>query len=158
MHQLSSGRTGIRALAAACAALALLLSQPLLAKDTTNMYPGIITSRLAETKAFYMGKLGFEVRFENEWFVLLHRDNREIGFLLPEQPGQAPIFRKAFRGEGVWITIEVPDVDAEYARVRALGVPIEVEIRDEPWGERHFSLKDPNGIGVDIVTYAPAQK
>lgn len=149
---------GVRALAAACAALALLISPPLLAKDTTNMYSGIITPRLAESRAFYIDNLGFEVRFENEWFVLLHRDNREIGFLLPEQPGQAPIFRKAFRGEGVWITIEVPDVDAEYARIRALGLPIEVEIRDEPWGERHFSLKDPNGIGVDIVTYKPPQK
>lgn len=158
MHHHPTGRTGIRALAGACIAAVLLCSHSLQAQETTNMYPGIITPRLAETRAFYIEKLGFEVRFENEWFVLLHRNGREIGFLLPEQPGQAPIFRKAFRGEGVWVTIEVPDVDAEYARMRALGVPIEVEIRDEPWGERHFSLKDPNGVGVDIVTYTPAQK
>lgn len=28
-----------------------------------------------------------------------------------------------------------------------------IGIRDEPWGDRHFAIKDPNGIGIDIVTY-----
>ncbi|MBD0256676.1 MAG: glyoxalase, partial [Cytophagales bacterium] len=38
------------------------------------------------------------------------------------------------------------------------GVPIEVELRDEPWGDRHFAIVDPNGIGVDIVTYTPPEE
>ena len=33
-------------------------------------------------------------------------------------------------------------------------VKIEIEIRDEPWGDRHFAILDPNGIGIDIVTYS----
>jgi uncharacterized glyoxalase superfamily protein PhnB len=57
----------------------------------------------------------------------------------------------------VFLTVEVPDVDAEYRRIRNLGVPVEVELRDEPWGERHFAVVDPNGIGVDIVTYTPPE-
>lgn len=24
-------------------------------------------------------------------------------------------------------------------------------LRDEPWGDRHFVVVDPNGIGVDVV-------
>jgi Uncharacterized protein conserved in bacteria len=51
----------------------------------------------------------------------------------------------------VWIAVEVEDADAEYKRMQALGVPIEVDLRDEPWGDRHFVVVDPNGIGVDVV-------
>jgi uncharacterized glyoxalase superfamily protein PhnB len=29
-------------------------------------------------------------------------------------------------------------------------------LRDEPWGDRHFTIRDPNGIAIDIVTYSPA--
>jgi len=28
-----------------------------------------------------------------------------------------------------------------------------MDLRDEPWGDRHFALRDPNGVGVDIVEY-----
>lgn len=32
---------------------------------------GIVTTRFAETKAFYIDKLGFELVFENEFYLLL---------------------------------------------------------------------------------------
>ena len=31
-------------------------------------------------------------------------------------------------------------------------------IRNEPWGDRHFAIQDPNGIGIDIVKYSPKGK
>lgn len=117
---------------------------------------GIITDQFAATKAFYIDKLGFELVFENEFYVLLAGHGDQISFLQPEHPSQAPIFRPAFGGRGVYLTIDVEDVDAEYARVRARGVPMEVDLRDEPWGERHFAVVDPNGIGIDFVTYKGA--
>ena len=117
---------------------------------------GIITDQFAATKAFYVDKLGFELVFENEFYVLLAGYGDQISFLQPEHPSQAPIFRPAFCGRGVYLTIDVEDVDAEYARVRARGVPMEVDLRDEPWGERHFAVVDPNGIGIDFVTYKGA--
>ena len=45
------------------------------------------------------------------------------------------------------------DADAEYRRLQALGVPIEVAIRDEAWGDRHFVILDPAGIAVDVVQH-----
>ncbi len=127
---------------------------------TMKCNAGIITPKVRESKEFYTRYLGFGVTFENEWFVLLHSPggNSSIAFMLPEQATQRPIFRPAFGGQGVFITVEVPDVDAEYRRIRGLGVPIEVELRDEPWGDRHFAIVDPNGIGVDIVTYNPPEE
>ncbi len=118
---------------------------------------GIVTKRLAESKAFYTEVLNFGVRFENEFYLLLHTPNEqaEVSFLLPNHPSQRPIFQKPFGGEGIYLTIEVDDVAAEYERVRALGVPVAIDLREETWGDRHFALLDPNGIGVDIVTYRP---
>jgi uncharacterized glyoxalase superfamily protein PhnB len=29
-----------------------------------------------------------------------------------------------------------------------------IELGDEPWGDRHFAIVDPNGIGIDLVKYS----
>jgi catechol 2,3-dioxygenase-like lactoylglutathione lyase family enzyme len=118
---------------------------------------GIVTEKLAVTKRFYQDVLNFGITFENEFYLLLHTPGKqaELGFLLPNHPTQQPIFRQPFSGNGMFLTIEVADVDVQYQRMKKLGVPIEIEIRDEPWGDRHFAVVDPNGIGIDIVTYKP---
>lgn len=118
---------------------------------------GIITSKLAETKRFYCEVLNFGVTFENEFYLLLHTPNHqaELSFLLPDHPSQQPIFQRPFLNQGVYLTIEVDNVDSIYQELKEKGVEIMVEIRDEPWGDRHFAIKDPNGVGIDIVKYSP---
>ncbi|HEY3404483.1 MAG TPA: VOC family protein [Ohtaekwangia sp.] len=131
-----------------------------LTKPVMKLNAGIITAKISESKKFYTEVLNFGITFENEFYVLMHTPNHqaEIGFLLPDHPSQRPIFQPAFSGKGIFFTIEVPDVDAEYKRIKALGIPIEIEIRNEPWGDRHFAIVDPNGVGVDIVTYVSPEK
>lgn len=118
---------------------------------------GIVTEKIAETKKFYVETLGFGVRFENDFYLLMHTPNGqdEISFLLPNHPSQKPIFQKPFNGQGMYLTIEVEDVDKLYAEMKKKKVKIEIELRDEPWGDRHFAIQDPNGIGIDLVKYAP---
>lgn len=118
---------------------------------------GIITEKLAETKAFYTETLGFGVTFENEFYLLLHTPggSAELSFLLPNHPSQQPFFHQPFAGKGMYLTIEVNDVDALYRQIKAKGTDIKIELRDEPWGDRHFAIEDPNGIGIDLVRYAP---
>ena len=129
--------------------------QTLSSNKTMKLNTGIITTKINESKTFYTEVLNFGVTFQNEFYLLMHTPNHqaEIAFLLPEHPTQRPIFQSEFGGKGVFITIDVSDVDAEYKRIRALGIPIEIELRDEPWGDRHFAIVDPNGIGIDVVTY-----
>jgi catechol 2,3-dioxygenase-like lactoylglutathione lyase family enzyme len=124
-----------------------------------KMNAGIITTKLKESKAFYERVLNFGVTFENDFYLLMHTPNHssEISFLLPDHPTQQPLFHKAFAGRGMYLTIEVPDVDAEYKRIKALGIPLAIDIRNEEWGDRHFAIADPNGVGIDIVTYAPSK-
>ncbi|MAT90571.1 MAG: glyoxalase [Flavobacteriaceae bacterium] len=121
---------------------------------------GIITEKLQETKKFYTEILDFGITFENDFYLLLHTPNKsaEISFLKPNHPSQKPIFQSAFKGEGVYLTIEVEKVDEVYKHLKEYGVHIEIEIRNEPWGDRHFAIKDPNGIGIDIVTFTKPEE
>lgn len=123
--------------------------------DKMKLNAGIITEKLQETKKFYTEVLDFGISFENEFYLLIHTPNNsaEISFLQPNHPSQKPIFQSAFSGKGVYLTIEVENVDEVYKQLIEKGVQIEIEIRDEPWGDRHFAVKDPNGIGIDLVTY-----
>lgn len=120
---------------------------------------GIITDKLAETKKFYVETLGFGITFENDFYLLLHTPDRssEISFLLPGHPSQQPFFHKPFQGQGMYLTIEVDEVDSLYQQIKDKGVEIKIELRDEPWGDRHFAIEDPNGIGIDLVKYSPSQ-
>ena len=117
---------------------------------------GIITEKLAESKAFYTQVLQFGVTFENDFYLLLHTPNQEaeISFLLPNHPSQQSLFQKPFTQQGVYLTIEVENVDEYYHSLKEQGVPIAIGLREEPWGDRHFAIVDPNGIGIDIVTYS----
>ncbi|MBC7805966.1 MAG: VOC family protein [Akkermansiaceae bacterium] len=124
-----------------------------------KMNAGIVTPRLLETKEFYQKFLGFGVTFESDWFLLMHTPNREaeISFLLPDHPSQQPLFQKPFAGKGIYLTIEVEDVDQMYQVFKKRGVAIKIELRDEPWGDRHFAIEDPNGVGIDFVEHSPSK-
>ncbi len=121
---------------------------------------GIITKKLTETKAFYANVLGFGVSFENEFYILMHTPDKssEISFLQPNHPSQQPIFQSSFNGKGVYLTIEVEEVENVYEQLKNKGVPIKIDIREEPWGDKHFAIMDPNGIGIDIVTYTKPEE
>lgn len=118
-----------------------------------KLWPGIVTEKVLESRDFYCRVFGAQVSYEGEggWFVLLQVGDSELGFMRPGLKSQASGFHATFQGEGVWIAIEVDDVDAEYQRIQALEVPLTADLRDEPWGYRHFALLDPNGISVDVV-------
>ena len=121
---------------------------------------GIITEKLVETKEFYTKVLGFGVSFENDFYLLMHTPDHsaEISFLQPNHPSQRPIFQSPFNGKGVYLTLEVEDVDMMYEKLKNKGIEMEIEIREEPWGDRHFAIVDPNGIGIDIVTYTKPEE
>ena len=64
---------------------------------------------------------------------------------------------------GEWVfffAIIRSSTDLTFPRFQALGLstavlavlPIVVSLRNEAWGDRHFSIVDPNGIGIDTVT------
>lgn len=121
---------------------------------------GIVTDKLEESKAFYIDILDFGITFENEFYLLMHTPNQqaEISFLLPDHSTQDPIFHSSFKGEGLYLTIELEEVESLYEEMKSRNLDIKVELRDEPWGDRHFVIEDPNGIMIDLVRYQPQEK
>lgn len=89
-------------------------------QNKMKLNAGILTTKLAESKSFYTNNLGFGVTFENEFYLLLHTRNHEaeISFLLPNHPSQQPFFHKPFLGQGMYLTIEVDDVDSIYENLK----------------------------------------
>jgi catechol 2,3-dioxygenase-like lactoylglutathione lyase family enzyme len=56
---------------------------------------------------------------------------------------------------GVLVTVEVDDVDVVHERAQARRLPIELSLRSEDWGQRHFITRDPNEVAVDVVQVIP---
>ena len=63
-----------------------------------------------------------------------------------------PDFRFGLMVRGAWLYVEVPDVDAAYARAQAHGLSIVMPPTDEPWGHRRMRLQDPDGLMVSLFT------
>ncbi|TGL13714.1 VOC family protein [Leptospira meyeri] len=116
---------------------------------------GIITEKLEETKVFYEKWLGLKTKFESEWFVLLCLANRpevELAIMKPNQPQvRKPYFQSSYQGKGIWFIFESKDVTKEFERLKQNNAPIDLTLTTEEWGDVHFTLVDPNGIGIDIV-------
>lgn len=121
------------------------------------MYTGIITTKLPESKAFYTQYLGFEVIFEDHWFLLLKRGPYELAFMQPGLEDQHSLFRQVF-SQGVWLALEVNDVYAEYKKLQESSAPILTEVKDEKWGDRYFVMQDPNGVGLDVYQRLPVEE
>ena len=116
-------------------------------------YTVVVTDRLAECREFYTRWLGFQVAFEATWFVYLKPSDDSpygIAFMSPDHPSQPP-GPEAFNGEGILLTLQVPDAASEFKRLQRSGVSIEHPLREEPWGQRRFALVDPAGTWVDVV-------
>ncbi|MDR3310467.1 MAG: VOC family protein [Oscillospiraceae bacterium] len=112
----------------------------------------IVSSDPERTADFYRDVLGaviiedrggpdrIEIRFgdpgDDSVFIVVNRDE-----------GFAPQPFNACQG----FEFRVADVDAEYARITALGVEVKEPPKSLPWGYRFFHIKDPDGNGVDIT-------
>jgi catechol 2,3-dioxygenase-like lactoylglutathione lyase family enzyme len=123
-----------------------------------SLYPVLLTVNVEETARFYCEHFGFGIVFESEWYVSLRIEGTgpafELAILEPSHGTIPEGFRKST--QGLILNIEVDDVDLEYERlIRQAGLPVELDIRDEAFGQRHFITRDPNGVLIDVITNIP---
>lgn len=104
---------------------------------------------------FVREHLGFTEQMSADGFIALaHPDSgMHLVYLRTGLKSFKPARIAGSAGEGVLVAFEVPDIDAEYARLCAAGVPIETPIETEEWGERYFQMTDPNGIVLQLVQW-----
>jgi uncharacterized glyoxalase superfamily protein PhnB len=125
-----------------------------------SSFPVFTVKNLMAAKSFYTEHLGFDVIFSNDWYLhLASQSGVQVGFLLPEQTTQPPIFQNLYDGQGVIFSLEVEDADAAYSSAKSKSLNIVLELRSEEWGQRHFCIQDPNAIYLDIVqSFEPTEE
>jgi len=119
-----------------------------------NIFALITTDKLLECRDFYVKHFGFIVIFESTVYIQLrvtapNGASYEIAFMPPNQIFGGD-YRERFNGKGLYLTIEVADAKTAFEKLKSEGVTIIDELKNEPWGQNHFLVKDPNGTTVDV--------
>ncbi|QBJ97008.1 glyoxalase [Rhodococcus sp. ABRD24] len=109
--------------------------------------PAIITPNVTESRSFYQKYLGARLIFDCGWFINLEfGKGLSVQFMEPQE-GMA-----ACKAAGLTYNFCVEDVDAEYQHLIGLGLTPETSPEDHPWGDRGFTVLDPNGVSLYIYS------
>ena len=128
--------------------------------ELKSSFPVFIVKDLEAAKSFYTDNFDFEIVFSGDWYIhLVSGSGVQVGFMLPHQPTQPQIFKNAYPGEGVIFSLEVEDADSAYEKARSGALDVVLELTSEDWGQRHFCVRDPNGVYLDIVeSFEPTEE
>ena len=122
------------------------------AVNPRGFFPVLTTDKLTECRDFYMHHFGFRVVFETDWYIhLVSEMGLQLGFLQPGHPSQPEFLHDAYPGHGIIYSFEIDNVDQEYEKFKSRKVPILLHVRTEEWGQKHFMVKDPGGMIIDLV-------
>lgn len=111
-----------------------------------RVVPDITSTRVDESREFYVGLLGFKVAMDLGGVVT---------FASPTNP-TAQITLMRYDGSvrvRPEVTVEVADVDAVHAEAVRRGAEVVYPLTDEPWGVRRFFLRDPNGLVLNVMCH-----
>ena len=118
----------------------------------------IVTANLEQMRTFYQGVLQIEpqtfrgnyVEFALEAGTLaLWRQSEYDTFGIAPMRGAA--------NHSVLIEFAVEDVDGEYGRLKGLPLEWVQELRTQPWGQRTFYVRDPDGNILNFHTAVEEQ-
>ena len=110
--------------------------------------PTLAVRDMKQTIQFYRDSLGFKIGMtfpdaDNPEYADLSKDGMVLMFIPAENIG---IGREEKFGVGVNIYMQIDgDIDKYYNELKAKGVKIVVDIKDEPYGIRDFTVEDMDG-------------
>ena len=108
----------------------------------------IATTKVTESRDFYVKHFDAKVTFDCGWYVNLEfGKGATLQFMTP-QSDQQPICNPA----GLTYNFRVADVDAEFQALAASGLTAIMPLEDHPWGDRGFAVQDPNGVVLYIYS------
>jgi predicted enzyme related to lactoylglutathione lyase len=105
----------------------------------------------AATVAFYRDDIGLPV--DHDW----DEGPEDRGSVFRAASGLIEVFALApgktyIAPRGVWMLIQVADVDQTYRRLVERGLPVLEPPASHPWGHRSFRVSDPDGIPVALFS------
>nr|WP_225444667.1 VOC family protein [Pseudomarimonas arenosa] len=119
-----------------------------------------MTDNVKAKAAFYQSHFGFRPLFESDWYVHLQSlEDESVNLAVLDQQHSTIPAGYGSIARGILINFEVEDAEQEYARAIAAKLPIVLPLRDEPFGQRHFITRDPEGVLIDVITpIAPSEE
>ncbi len=121
---------------------------------TTSLYPVLMSADVTAAADFYRDALGFEPTFESDWYVSLRLGGFELAILDPGHETVPAGFGEPARG--VLLNLEVDDVDRIHRRlVVERGMEEVRSLRDEAFGQRHFIVRAPDDVLLDVIQPIP---
>ncbi|MEM9008421.1 MAG: VOC family protein [Cyanobacteria bacterium P01_F01_bin.86] len=118
------------------------------------MSPLYVCEDLEAQQTFYTENFGFKVAFFEPGFYL-HLVNinngAQLGFMLPNLATQPPFLHTTATTDGMVLSFEVTDAKEAYAKAQQQELDIHFELKEEPWQQTHFMVRDPAGLILDIV-------
>ena len=120
----------------------------------TRSFPILATPDLGRALAFYVDALGGAVTYRfpetgDLEYVTLRLGSSGLGLGVNEHVTGAP------EPERFQLCAYTPDVDAAVKKLRAAGVRIVDEPKDQRWGERMARVLDPDGNRVTLFSEQP---
>nr|CDQ37729.1 putative enzyme related to lactoylglutathione lyase [Virgibacillus halodenitrificans] len=121
----------------------------------TRLLPNICTDQMEETRDFYKELLGFVVGFVHKgWYIQMvspEKPEQQIGIMRLDHEFTPRPFQNP--AQSVIISVQVEDVEATYAAVKARGFELAHDLCDEEFGMRRFMVADPNGLLVNMFSF-----
>src|SRR4029453_17534245 len=112
----------------------------------------VVTDRTAEVAAFYQQYFDLQIAIDLGWFVTLRRGSSDWELAICER-GHATVpaaVSAATESTNVFGFI-VDDADKVAAALTGAGVRLETQPVTEPFGQRHFFVRDPAGTWLDVI-------
>ena len=123
--------------------------------------PTLAVRNMKQTIQFYRDSLGFKIGMafpdtDNPEYADLSRDGMVLMFILVKNVG---INSRQKLGIGVNLYLQIDgDIDEYYRELKNKGVKVVVDIKDEPYGIRDFTVEDINGYKLTFNQVSKAVK
>lgn len=103
---------------------------------------------------FLVDHFGFEQTMAADGFASLAREDAGTAVVyLATGLASLPSDQRHEHAAGLILAFVVDDLEGELARLEREGVTITMPLTTEPWGERAFQVRDPNGVIVQLVDW-----
>ena len=116
-----------------------------------NFHPLLIVENIENLSNFLVEKFDFEVVFDSDWFKQLAHPAGQLGIMETNSMNQPDFLHPGFNGQGFVLTVEVEDADSRYADFDQ-DIVVHKLVTEE-WGQRHFIIRAPENILIDVVNY-----
>lgn len=119
----------------------------------TSYYPVLMTDDVSGTAGFFQRHFRFSPAFASDWYVhLTSIDDPGTNLAILDHRHETIPAEGRKQVQGMLLNFEVDNVDEEYERLVGEGLPMLLDLRSEPFGQRHFITRDPNGVLIDVIT------